>query len=92
MKGMATGEEGGITLGRREALASSAWDSLGKTTGGQNASHMGRWQQGSHQVAILCGEGDQSGREPGTGAYGMSLPAFLSSLGDVEECIQLWRN
>lgn len=49
------------------------------------------WADGN-RAAILCREGDQSGWEPGTGAYGMSLPAFLGSLGDVEACIQLWRN
>lgn len=85
---MATGEEGGITLGRREALDP------------QHGAHWGKQQEGrmhhtwadGNRAAILCREGDQSGREPGTGAYGMSLPAFLGSLGDVEACIQLWRN
>lgn len=69
--GMATGEVGGMATGEEEGMPTGEegrlwhpqhWAHWGKpTTGGQNVSHTGRWQQGGYQVAIMCHEGGQSG-------------------------------
>lgn len=103
-------EEGGMAMGRREAwpwgggrhahwgggaaLASLALGSLGKTNNRTECVPHRQMATGSHQVAIVCHEGGQSGWEPGTGVYGpwMSPPVSLGSLRDVKECVQLWRN